>query len=122
MERLIRIMEPDFIHKDGRGLLVQLVHGGYKQVNAVVSEAKTERGGHYHKLNKETFYVISGEFTLRAELDGKQEEYQFGDGDMFEIPPYVLHGFEYARKTILVAMYDMGVELEGGGKDIYPAD
>lgn len=122
MERLIKIKEPDFIHKDGRGLLVQLVHEGYRQVNVVISETKTARGGHYHKLNKETFYVVSGEFTLRAELEGKQEEYRFSDGDMFEIPPYVLHGFEYAKKSILVAMYDVGVELEGGVKDIYPAE
>ena len=47
------------------------------------------------------------------------EEYIFYKGDMFKIPPYVLHSFYYEEDTWLVSMYDKGVELQNGEKDIY---
>lgn len=117
--KLVTILKPDFKFDDQRGSLVQLVHKGYKQFNVVTTHAGVFRGGHYHKLNREAFYVISGEFQLLLDKDGIHEEYTFKTGDMFEIEPYVLHGFNYVQESTLAAMYDIGVELPDGGLDSY---
>jgi len=119
---LIEITKPDFVFEDGRGRLTQLAREGFTQVNAVTSAAGAVRGGHYHKLNRETFYIISGHVKVRAELDGRSEEHSFTAGDMFTVPPMVSHSFEFLSETALVALYDRGVEMDGGGKDIFSID
>ncbi|MBQ8762918.1 MAG: cupin domain-containing protein [Clostridia bacterium] len=115
---MIKIIKPDFIFEDERGSLIQLVHEGYKQINVVESKAGFERGNHYHRLNREGFYVVKGSFTLEAKLDGKKETYDFKKGDMFIIEPNVIHRFIYHEDSVLVAFYDNGVELPDGTKDI----
>lgn len=116
---LIELMKPDFIFDDERGSLRQLVHQGYSQFNIVFSKKGVFRGDHYHKENKEVFYVINGSFELAASKDGVVENYTFKEGDMFLVPPYVMHSFNYKEDSLLAAMYDLGVEHEDGTKDIY---
>ncbi len=115
---MIEILTPDFIFEDERGTLVQLVHEGYNQINVVTSKAGIERGNHFHKFNREGFYVVEGSFVLTVSLDGKEESYEFKKGDMFVIKPNVMHRFNYREDTTLVAFYDKGVELSNGKKDI----
>lgn len=116
---LLTMAEPDFIFENESGKLVQLVREGFSQFNVITSVAGSNRGGHYHKINKEGFYIISGRFKLILEEDGEREEYLLGAGDMFIIQPYQKHFFEYLEDTVLVSMYDKGVELPGDKKDIY---
>lgn len=120
MSCLIDILSPGFTFQDPRGSLVQLVHEGYKQVNVVTSKAGCFRGGHYHKLNRETFYVYSGELELTARRDDKIERKHFVAGDMFSIAPMVSHDFQFIKDTVLIALYNLGIELENGEKDIIP--
>ena len=35
------------------------------------------------------------------------------------ITPFIKHRFNFLEDTLMVSMYDKGVELEDGGKDIY---
>ena len=117
---LIEKLTPDFSFTDERGTLTQLVSGGYNQVNAVFTKAGAVRGRfHYHKENKETFFIISGSVRVRAELDGETEEYVFSSGDMFLVNEYVRHDFRYLEDTYLVGMYSGCVEKADGTKDIY---
>lgn len=116
---LVQILEPDFCFEDARGRLVQLVHDGYQQYNIIFSKKNVERGNHYHKLNEEAFYVISGKFQLKAAYGDEEEQYIFKTGDMFLIPPYVIHSFCYCEDTWLASMYSSGVENQDGTKDIY---
>lgn len=118
-ERLIQILQPDFTFKDERGCLTQLVHEGQRQVNVVTTRGGVFRGGHYHKENVETFYVVYGRFRFTAERDGRREEQEFVTGDMFQVDPYVLHGFEYLEDSLVVALYDKGVEHADGTIDSY---
>ena len=53
------------------------------------------------------------------EKDEEKEEYEIKKGDMFIIPEYVFHSFEYHEDTYLVAMYNNGVELDENTKDIW---
>lgn len=117
---LIKIMKPDFVCNDNRGLLVQISREGFKQVNAVFSKAEKVRGNfHYHKINEETFYIISGKVKVTVELEDQKEEHIFLSGNMFMIKKNVRHKFEYLEDSYLVVLYNNGVELENDQKDIY---
>ena len=112
-------MEPDFANLDERGGLVQLVREGYRQINYIFSQAGSVRGGHYHQVNEELFYIISGKFELLLEEKNIKEQYVFKAGDMFKIPAGIKHTFTYLEDTMLISMYDKGVELSNGEMDIY---
>lgn len=117
--RLIKILDPNFKFDDDRGSLVQLVREGYSQFNIIFSKKDVLRGNHYHKYNKEAFYVINGKLKLTVSKDDVVEEHIFSKGDMFEVEPYVNHSFFYLEDTLLASMYSDGVELSDGTKDIW---
>ena len=106
---LIQFLKPDFEHVDERGKLVQLVHDGWKQVNVIESKAGQVRGNHYHKMNKEAFYVVKGEFDLWLEKNGESETYHLTTGQMFQ----------FRKDSILIGFYDTGIEMAGIEKDIF---
>ncbi len=112
-------LKPDFEHVDERGGLIQLVHDGYHQINYITSVGSAVRGGHFHKINKELYYIIKGSVAVELEKDNVIENYEFKKGDMFCIPPFVKHTFKYLEDSALITMYDKGVELGGGRMDIY---
>lgn len=116
---MVQILKPNFEFEDERGTLTQLVREGFSQFNIIFSKAGVFRGNHYHKKNQEAFYVISGEFELTAKKDDSLETFTFTQGDMFLIPPLVIHSFQYRTDTLLASMYDVGVELPNGEKDIF---
>ncbi len=118
-DMLIDIMKPDFIHQSETGVLTQLVRSGFRQVNVIESKAGDHRGGHFHKQNQEAFFVVQGAFRLSVSMNEEQETHKFQKGDMFSIPAYVKHSFDFAEDTILVSMYSGGVELADGSMDIY---
>lgn len=116
---LIDIITPNFEFGDERGSLVQLVRDGYKQVNVIKSIKGCIRGGHFHKYNWEAFYVISGKFDVIVRYRDDEKTISFKAGDMFKIPPLVAHDFIYREDTVLISMYDVGVEISTEEKDIY---
>ena len=116
---MLHRIEPDFTFENEMGKLTQLVRSGYSQINVITSVKGSKRGGHYHKINREAFYIISGKFVLTLKEDGVVEKYDIVAGDMFVIEPYQKHWFEYTEDTLLVSMYDKGVELPRDLKDIY---
>lgn len=116
---LIERIKPDYEHIDGRGTLIQLVRRGYSQFNVVTSKGGVFRGGHYHKLNTEAYYIIKGKCKVTAKKDGEEESNVFETGDFFRIGPYISHDFEYLEDSILVTMYSLGVEVDGETMDSY---
>lgn len=116
---LIQIISPNFEFQDERGMLIQLVREGFQQFNIIYSKKGVLRGNHYHKVNKEAFYVINGQLELWVEFEGEREHYLFKTGDMFLIPPFIVHNFYYTENTYLASMYSVGVEKSDGTKDIF---
>lgn len=116
---MVEILTPDFTFSDERGCFSQLVHDGFKQYNIFFSKKDVVRGNHYHKENKEAFFVITGSFVLTVAKNDQKEKYTFKQGDMFLIPPYVMHSFYFIEDTWIASMYDVGVERSDGTKDIY---
>ena len=117
--KLVEFLTPDFEFVNENGLLVQLVDNGWKQVNVILSKSGKVRGGHYHKYNKEAFYVVSGEFKLTVWNTDCMEEYVMKPKDFFLINEYAYHRFEYKEDTILLSMYNNGVVLGNENKDIW---
>ena len=116
---LIERLNVDFTFHDDRGTLVQLVRRGYSQINCITSRNGTFRGGHYHKMNTEAFYVVCGKCRVTAKRDGVMEIEEFVAGDFFRIGPYTVHDFDYIEDTVLISMYSLGVELEDKKFDSY---
>jgi dTDP-4-dehydrorhamnose 3,5-epimerase-like enzyme len=116
----IKFLIPEFDYKDDRGFLTQITSKGkWSQVNYIESDSGAIRGNHYHQLNRELFYVIKGRFYLTLEMNGSNKKvYDIVAKDMFVIEPFVRHSFEYVEKTMLITMYDKGVELENGKMDM----
>lgn len=119
---LIEIFKPDFEFVDNRGKLTQLVNKGFNQINVIESLANVNRGGHYHKFNKEAFYIVKGKLALTVRMNDIEEKYEFEKGDMFLINAFVSHSFQFLTDTLLISMYDKGVVFENGEKDIYIQD
>lgn len=117
---LIKFLKPDFEYNDDRGSITQLVHDNWKQFNYITSKAGIERGNHYHKNNKEAFYVISGAFEIELKniITNEVEKYNIEAGTFFSIDSNINHTFRYIKDTYLISMYSEGVEKDGE-KDIY---
>lgn len=119
--RFYEILAADFEHADERGKLTQLTHGGFRQINVLETVSGVTRGGHYHKVSREAFFVASGSVAVTFTKDGETETRTFVRGEFFLIPPFVSHSMFFPEDTVLVAMYDVPVEKDDGTKDIYPA-
>ncbi len=119
MKDLIEFIKPDFEFEDERGYLRQLCREGWKQVNVSYSKAGVFRGGHYHKRNREAFYIISGEIEIELKKGEQEEKVRVGSGDFFILQPYAVHSFRFVADTLMIAMYDLGVEEPGDIRDIY---
>lgn len=118
---LFETMIVDFKHSDEKGVLTQLVHEGYNQVNVLYSNQGIVRGNHYHKLSCEVFYIVNG--SVEVELKKINSEYCekvfFKMGDFFQILPYTLHRMYFPEECVMVVMYDHPIEKKDGSKDIY---
>lgn len=121
---LFKRLTLDFVVRNTKGNLAQLCHEGWSQVNVLTSPAGSFRGNHYHKENLECFYVVSGSIkVIFSSVDKQETDSQiFNEGDMFVIYPFVIHSLESISDTVLVALYDKGVEKESGEKDIWSAE
>jgi len=119
MSDLYEYLKPDFSFSDERGFLYQLCREGWKQVNVSQTIKGTFRGGHYHKQTKEAFFIVSGEVEVTLEKDKQIEKQTFKKGDFFMILPFVVHSFDFKDDTLMVALYDIGVEKMDGSKDIF---
>ncbi len=119
---LFKTLSPVFKFSDERGSIIQLFQGNHEQVNILRCAKNSIRGGHYHKLNTEAFYIIDGSVTVKLRMleDNLSEEIKtFVKDDYFEIPPNVNHELEFMEDTLMAAVYDKGIVLPDGFSDIY---
>ena len=119
MMELFETLTPDFVFRDEKGLLTQLVHFGFTQVNVLKSKKGTQRGDHYHKVSREAFYVANGSVELTIRRDGQEQTKLFIEGDFFLIPVNTYHLMDFPEDCTLVALYDIPIEHEDGTKDIF---
>lgn len=118
---MIKKIEVDFLHTDDRGTICQILSIPNSQVNYLFTKKGAKRGSHYHKRNREYFYIINGKIKISAfyvKNNAQKEEKVFSKGDLFVIEPYAMHDFEFLEDTQMVVVYDLGVEANSE-KDIY---
>jgi len=118
---MIDILVPDFNFQDERGMICQLASKGWSQINVVVTKAGSRRGRmHYHKRNIEAFYIVSGKIDYRCKPaeGGAVERRIFEAGDFWCVRPFIGHDFYFLEDTIHISMYDLGVDLSDGTRDI----
>jgi len=109
IKNVITFPKPDFVFKDDRGSLRQITSETWKQINFNTSVAGRIRGGHYHKNNREMFFVISGKFKLSLKNGKKTVSFLMMENDFFIIEKNISHSFEFIDETLLIAAYDKGV-------------
>lgn len=118
---MIKKLDVDFKHIDARGTICQILSIPNSQVNFLFTKKSASRGNHYHKKNREFFFVISGKVQISAcsvKNPEEKEEYVFEAGDLFLVEPYTMHSFDFLEDTQMTVIYDLGIE-NGGEKDIY---
>ena len=116
---LVRVLHTDFEFADERGTLTQLVHEGFRQINVLTTKRGVTRGGHFHRICREAFYVISGSVEVTLKNAERTETAVFHKGDFFAVEPYISHSMFFPEDCVMVQMYDPPVEQPDGGKDIY---
>ena len=116
---LVRVLHTDFEFADERGTLTQLVHEGFRQINVLTTKRGVTRGGHFHRLCREAFYVIEGSVEVTLKTAERTETAAFRKGDFFAVEPFVSHSMFFPEDCVMVQMYDPPVEQPDGGKDIY---
>lgn len=119
MMALFENLNADFEHTDNRGRLIQLIHGGFRQVNVLETKGGYSRGAHFHKRTIEAFYVIRGSVEVKLKNKEAEELVVFKQGDFFEIHPFILHNMFFPEDCLMVQMYDTPVENADGTKDIF---
>ncbi len=89
---------------DERGFFRQLISGTWRQINVFSLKQGCVRGGHYHKLTRETFYLATGKVTMeiRQVETGKIDCYQFETGACFTVEPWELHTLTALEDTLVV--------------------
>ena len=84
---LITMLKPDFEFSNETGLLVQLVHEGWSQINVLVSKANSTRGGHFHKVKQRSILYSKrkNEIIIR-DRNGKRRVYIERRRYVFDFP------------------------------------
>tara|TARA_Y100000996_G_scaffold385128_1_gene342260 strand:+ start:741 stop:1115 length:375 start_codon:yes stop_codon:yes gene_type:complete len=97
---MIEFIDPYFNYKDERGSISGVINKNlWEEINFITSEKGAKRGGHYHKLTKELFFILQGEIeviTQKINSDNKLGEKTINivqKDDIFLIEPYVVHFF-----------------------------
>ena len=91
----MRTLPAEFIHKNHRRSLSQLVTGDIKQVNLYETYKGASLGNHYHKITYEYFYITKGSFLINI-----QEKSQIvGRNSFFVVEPGERHTLECLSMT-----------------------
>ena len=91
----MKTLSAEFVHKDNRRTLSQLVTADFKQINYYEANKGAILGDHYHKLTYEYFYITKGSFML----DVNKKRQIVGRGDFFVVEPLEKHTLECLSLT-----------------------
>ena len=102
----MRINKIEFENVDERGWFRQVTSGPWKQMNVSLTKKGYVRGGHFHRITKECFYILDGEVELQVNnvQTGEQSTYRFQKGDSFIIEPYENHTLTALSDTLMIAL------------------
>jgi dTDP-4-dehydrorhamnose reductase len=114
------IKYPYFYSVDSRGKFIGILRGlKWEEINYVETNEGDVRGGHYHKLTEEAFYIIAGkiEVSLTNLITNTKRELFIHEGDILIIEPYILHTFKILENSKWISM--LSKAFDGKTKDMY---
>ena len=91
----MKSLSSEFVHKDHRRSLSQLLTKDIKQVNFYESHRGAILGDHYHKITNEYFYITKGSFIL--DVNGNKQI--VANGSFFVVEPNERHILECLSLT-----------------------
>ena len=115
--------KPTFEFKDENGILREVIRrGNYKQLNEAIRYKGRGSGGHYHKIDEELFYVMTGKVQVKVFNIKTKEKIEFvaGPAEGFIIEPYELHDFFYLEDTMMTVLHSLPFDKDS--PDIYEYD
>ena len=89
-KELLKVISPEFSHKDQRRTLTQLFTTPVAQVNEYEMAKGSILGNHYHKETYETFYITKG--AVIVEID--DSKFVASRGTIFTVEPNENHIIE----------------------------
>ena len=80
-------------NKTDKGMFYNFSYGDWKEANYVETKKNAIRGGHYHKVNRECFFILSGkvQFTIQDTKTGAMNEFTVTNMECITIEPFVTH-------------------------------
>lgn len=100
--------KPTFEFEDRRGILREVIRrDNYRQLNEVRRHKGQNHGLHYHKINEELFYIISGKVKVEIINVETKEKTEFiaKETEGFIVEPYEVHNFIYLEDTIFIVLH-----------------
>ena len=119
--------------EDERGLLKKVFKKNYFDINSQAEEAyvlyshkDSVRGNHYHKLNTECFFIISGtaKVAIKNIKTGYYDEMEidYKDNILIKVHPFMAHAFKNEKDEELIILAVATKEYDPLDKDTYKLD
>jgi quercetin dioxygenase-like cupin family protein len=100
----IKHIEPAF--SDERGEIHNLFEGHLEHVALITSKKGSVRANHYHKLDHQYIYLVSGAYESHCcpvNQPDKKQVLQVRPGDIVETPPGVAHAQVFTEDSVFLA-------------------
>lgn len=98
---MVEVLKPKVVEKPwGREVWIadELEYGG--KILEVKKGFTTSL--HYHKVKKETLYVLKGKVKITIKENDKFKEYIVGEGESLTLPPGTIHRIESIEDTVII--------------------
>lgn len=119
--------------EDERGLLKKVFKKSFFDINSYAEEAYvlyshkgSVRGNHYHKINTECFFIISG--TAKVAIQNiktgyyNEMEISYKDNILIKVHPFMAHAFKNEKDEELIILVVATKQYDPLDKDTYKLD
>lgn len=119
--------------EDERGFLKKVFKKSFIDINSQAEEAyllysqkDSVRGNHYHKMNIECFFIISGtaKVAIQNIITGHFDEMEmdYKDNILIIVHPFIAHAFKNEKDEELIILAVATKEYDPLDKDTYKLD
>ena len=115
----MKLLAPYMKNSDSRGTFTGIINSGvWEEINIIETEEGCIRGGHYHKVTLELFYILSGTIEVEVAKEGVEKEiHRIGGGEIFVIEPFEVHTFRCLTKCVW--MNALSKKMDASNMDFY---
>ena len=92
---------------DPRGAITNLFEGRIEHIALITSKKGSVRGNHYHKLDHQYIYLVSGAFeSYSCDVSNPKKKLvlQVKPGDIVNTPPLTAHAQKFTQDSVFLAL------------------